>query len=388
MTIKVSRLNSRTAKSASVTLYDCLGNILGEVKVTQEGNGNTSTPKLGRTGEQVVAGFALPIARGLSDFNLIEQYYHYNKEADLVSQYIYPSCSNVINIWSDFYSANRMIMLFKEKEAEQLGVYQDYLNVFSAMHYYYMAVAWKDVPYINYVLDINNAYNISRTPIHDIFSDLKANLEKAIDNLEEKKNESLSNDANDFFFLSKDVARILLANICMYQGEYNQAEKLLGEVISNGFYELDASNYNNKETITNLFNNGSSKETIFATHNEPQSRGTISIGTPPLVPIMTYTDVVLSYAESLFKNGKTTEAESQLQKVVTAKHISVTGENTLEKIKDARLQLMLYTNTNFAFMKRNNFAKDVYGIEEYRQLLPIPEQELMTNPSMTQNPGY
>lgn len=388
LTIKVSRLNSRADKSTSVTIYDCLGNVVGEVKVIQEGNGNTSIPKLGRTGEQVVAGFALPIARGLSDFNLIEQYYHYNKEADLVSQYVYPSCDNVKNIWSNFYSANRMIMLFKEKETEQLGVYQDYLNVFSAMHYYYMAVAWKDVPYINYVLDINNAYNISRTPIHDIFSDLKANLEKAIDNLEEKKNESLSNDANDFFFLSKDVARILLANICMYQGEYNQAEKLLGEVISNGFYELDASNYNNKETITNLFNNGSSKEIIFAAHNEPQSRGNISIGTPPLVPIMTYTDVVLSYAESLYKNGRTLEAESQLQKVITAKHISVTGENTLEKIKDARLQLMLYTNTNFAFMKRNNFAKEVYGIEEYRLLLPIPQQEIIVNPSMTQNPGY
>ena len=162
----------------------------------------------------------------------------------------------------------------------------------------------------------------------------------------------------------------------------------MGKVISNGFYELDASNYNDKETITSLFNNGSDKETIFATHNEPQIRGNISLGTPMLVPIMTYTDVVLSYAESLFKNGKTTEAESQLQKVVTAKHISITGGNTLEKIKNARLQLMLYTNTNFAFMKRNNFAKDVYGIEEYRQLLPIPEQELMTNPSMTQNPGY
>lgn len=214
------------------------------------------------------------------------------------------------------------------------------------------------------------------------------NLEKAIDNLEEKKNESLSNDANDFFFLSKDVARILLANICMYQGEYSQAEKLLGKVISNGFYGLDASNYNNKETITNLFNNGSSKKTIFATHNELQSRGNISIGIPLLVPIMTYTDVVLSYAESLYKNGRTLEAESQLQKVITAKHISATGENTLEKIKDARLQLMLYTNTNFAFMKRNNFAKEVYGIEEYRLLLPIPQQEIDVNSSMTQNPGY
>ena len=134
--------------------------------------------------------------------------------------------------------------------------------------------------------------------------------------------------------------------------------------------------------------NGSSKETIFATHNEPQSRGNISIGIPLLVPIMTYTDVVLSYAESLYKNGRTLEAESQLQKVITAKHISATGENTLEKIKDARLQLMLYTNTNFAFMKRNNFAKEVYGIEEYRLLLPIPQQEIDVNSSMTQNPGY
>lgn len=77
-----------------------------------------------------------------------------------------------------------------------------------------------------------------------------------------------------------------------------------------------------------------------------------------------------------------------MQKVITAKHISATGENTLEKIKDARLQLMLYTNTNFTFMKRNNFAKEVYGIEEYRLLLPIPQQEIDVNSSMTQNPGY
>ena len=103
---------------------------------------------------------------------------------------------------------------------------------------------------------------------------------------------------------------------------------------------------------------------------------------------MTYTDVVLSYAESLYKNGRTLEAESQLQKVITAKHLNITGGNTLEKIKDVRLQVMLYTNTNFAFMQRNNFAKDVYEIEEYRQFLPIPEQELNSNPSMTQNPGY
>ena len=387
LTIKVSPLNSKNAKSVSIPIYDCLNNIVGEIKISQEGNPNASIPKLGTDGASIVSGFASEIAKGFSEFNLIEQYYHYNKETDCVNQYIYPNSNTISGIWSDFYRANRTIMLLKDIDSKQLDIYQDYLNVFSAIHYYYMAVAWKDVPYINFVPDMNNIY-IGRTPMLDIFSDLKANLEKAIDNLEEKKNESLSTDVNEFFFLSKDVARILLADIYMYQGEYNQAEKLLEKVISNGFYELDASNYNNNETITNLFNNGSSKEIIFATYNEPQTRGNISIGIPILVPIITYTDVVLSYAESLYKNGKTSEAESQLQKVITAKHISVTGENILEKIKDTRVQLMLYTNTNFAFMKRNNFAKEVYGVEEYRLLLPIPQQEIIVNPSMTQNPGY
>ena len=36
-------------------------------------------------------------------------------------------------------------MMFKEKEAEQLGVYQEYFNVFSAMQYYNMVVMWGDV---------------------------------------------------------------------------------------------------------------------------------------------------------------------------------------------------------------------------------------------------
>lgn len=73
-----------------------------------------------------------------------------------------------------------------------------------------------------------------------------------MDNLEEKKNESLR-DANDFFFVSRDVARILLADIYMYQGNYLQAESLLAKVISGGFYMLDSSNYNQKETITDLY---------------------------------------------------------------------------------------------------------------------------------------
>ena len=109
---------------------------------------------------------------------------------------------------------------------------------------------------------------------------------------------------------------------------------------------------------------------------------------PMLVPIMTYTDVILSFTECLYKNGKGAEAELQLKEITDAKGIQLTGNSILDRIKDARLQLMLYSDTNFAFMKRNNFAQDVYGVEEYRLLLPIPQIEIDLSTQMEQNPGY
>ena len=388
---EIEQLKSSNSKTTAISMYDGLSNVVGTIKSKQGGNNNIPMTKLGETGKQIIDSIASDIAKAFSYYNTIEQYYHYNKESNqkLVSEYITPDNISIENLWYYLYRANNIVVRFKDAEAKQLGVFQSYFNVFSALYYYYMVIAWGDVPYINHIPEMDDMMNIRRTPQNEILSELKSNLTKAIDNLENKKNESLNNEINDYFFLSKDVARILLANIYMYQGEYPQAEKLLEEVINSGFYSLDDSNYNNSETITNLFKNGSSSETIFATCDKTsRTRTNISIEIYSLVPIMTYTDVILSYAECLYKSGKIMEAESALNLITQAKSISVSGDNTVEKIKDVRLQLMLYTNTNFAFMKRNNFAKDVYGIEEYRQLLPIPQQEIIVNTSMIQNPGY
>lgn len=57
---------------------------------------------------------------------------------------------------------------------------------------------------------------IPRTSKGKILSDLKLRLSAAIENLDEKKNLSLK-DINAFFFVSKDVARILLANIYVWR---------------------------------------------------------------------------------------------------------------------------------------------------------------------------
>ena len=387
LTINVSPLNSRTSKEASVKVYDCMGNEVGEVKITQEGNPDMPLPKLGETGKTVVAGFALELAKAFSQWSLMEQYYHYNKEANLVPQYISPDATIISDIWNSFYRANRMNLMFKEAEAKQLGVYQSYFDVWNALYYYYMVVAWGDVPYVDSTdFGVAGGSSISKTPQSEIFSRLIKELQGAMDNLEEKKNESLR-DANDFFFVSKDVARILLADIYMYQGNYRQAEPLLAKVISGGFYMLDSSNYNQKETITDLYNNGSGTETILAVRNDVMTRSNISLGIPSLVPLMTYTAVLLSYAECLCKNGSTSDAESQLNKIVAAKGIPLSGTTVLDKIKNARLQLSLYCDVNFAFLKRTGFAKEVYGVEDYRLLLPIPQRDVIAG-GISQNTGY
>lgn len=344
-------------------------------------------PKLGETGKTVVAGFALELAKAFSQWSLMEQYYHYNKEANLVSQYISPDATIISDIWNSFYRANRMNLMFKEAEAKQLGVYQSYFDVWNALYYYYMVVAWGDVPYVDSTdFGVAGGSSIFKTSQSEIFSRLIKELQEAMDNLEEKKNESLR-DVNDFFFVSRDVARILLADIYMYQGNYLQAESLLAKVISGGFYMLDSSNYNQKETITDLYNNGSGTETILAVRNGVMTRSNISLGVPSLVPLMTYTDVLLSYAECLCKNGRTSDAEIQLNKLVTAKELQLSGVTVLDKIKSARLQLTLYCDVNFAFLKRTGLAKEVYGVENYRLLLPIPQRDVIAG-GISQNTGY
>lgn len=388
LTIKVSPLNSRFAKSASIYVYDCVGNILGTVSVSQEGNKDTSIPLLGTSGKGAVAGMAASIAKAFSALNLTEQYYHYNKDANTVAQYIYPDRS--YDSWAGFYRANGINLTIKDGDAHRLNMYQDIFNVFSALSYYNMVVFWGSVPYItdySWYADMN--YSVARTEETTILNDLKTTLKSAIAGqyLDEKKNESLK-DVNGFFFVSKDVARILLADIYMYQGDYMNAEPLLQKIIANGYYELDASNYSKEETINNLLSNKGGKETIFATYydNGTRTRSTINIKISYLIPLMTYTDVMLSYAECLYKNGKS-DAKNYLNKVASAKGITVSSD-VFTGIKEARKQLMLYSVGNFAFMKRNGIAEDEYGVETYRLLLPIPSQELNLNPMMTQNPGY
>lgn len=389
LVVKVSPLSSRFPKSTSIYIYDCLGNILGTVNVLQESNKDVSVPMLGQDGARLVYQMGSLMAKGFSTLNLVEQYYYYNKQTDAVEQYLHPNNGDIAESWRTFNVANEINLRFKDADAERINVYQNFFQVFSALYYYNMVVFWGDVPYITSDKEYNNATIIPRTDENVILNNLKDSLALAMNGLEEKKNEPLK-DMNSFFFVSKDVARIVLANIYMYQDEYANAEPLLSKVIENGFYRLDASNYSSLETLESLWNNGEGNETIFAMKvaNESPVRPGATVNQVSIIPLLTYTDVMLSYAECLYKNGNSSKAKTYLDQVVAAKGITVSNDDVFTGIKEARMKLMLYSVGNFAFMKRNNIATEQYEVEDYRLLLPIPIEVMMYNPNLTQNPGY
>lgn len=385
LTIKVARLNSRFAKSAKINIYDCLGNILASVTLTQDGDKNLALPTLGDMGKASVSSAASLFAKGLSCYNLIEQYYHFNTQSDIVARNITPYNNCIRESWNSLYSTVNRFLMLKEADAQQLNVYQDIINVFNAMCYYHMVVGWGGVPYITeHSSNPGNQQNVTRTTENEILDNLKYDLLSAIETLEEKKNNSLQ-DTNSFFFLSKDVVRILLANIYMYQKDYLNAEKLLAKVIDNGFYTLNASNFSDMNVINDI--NGSNPELIFALDGRTRTRSNVVVQSPSIIPLFTYTEVLLSYAECLFKSGSLSTAKAYLDEVVFAKGITV-SDDIFDGIKEARCQLLLYSVGNFAFMKRNDIAKDEYNLSDNHWLLfPIPQEQVDIS-RIEQNPGY
>lgn len=372
ITIKVAKSQSRRTETSAVNLYDYMGKVVATVNLTIEGDQNAKLPLLGTDVKAFFSNIASNLYSAYSNFNTLEQYYYYRE----LKMLPLPSNNSVLSdTWNSFFRANMNLLYLKNLEAQRLGIYQDYFNVFYAMYHYTMIVGWGDLPYsYGKVFNINS--RIPRVDKSKILDDLKIKLVQAIENLEEKKNQPMA-DANGLFFVSKDVARILLANIYMYEHNWSSARTLLAKVRSNGYYQLDRSSEYEKES------NG----IIFGLFNDKFVASTSQVKVSACLPIQSVTDVYLLSAECEYHLRNTLEAKSLLTQVASAKGLTVSND-ILTGIKEARSKLLLYNTNYFAFLKRNNLAINDCGIQNYQLLFPIPSNEMDVNPIMTQNPGY
>lgn len=208
---------------------------------------------------------------------------------------------------------------------------------------------------------------------------LEDELSEAINNLDEKKSVAFATNANDALFVSKDVARILLAKVYMYQQKWSKASALLQKVISKNIYSI--------EKVPTKYTS-ESKDLIWALAEHSGTRATrvnVDETLVNVVSIITTTDIKLLYAECQLHLGNSTEASKYISEVSRLNGVSDTNAS-IEGIKLLRKSLKL--QDYFAFLKRNGLAMKELGLEKYQLLLPIPKVEILRNPNITQNPGY
>lgn len=380
--VVVKAASFRKEQAVSIPLYDGMGNEVARLNLTQQANPNAEiiVPRLGSDGISCVSEFMESLANAVT--LEAQMNYRYTKIIN-DSRFVAPIRSNEPNIrncWIDSYQALNMIARLYRADAMYRAVYSPYLNVYRDLCYYQLLTWWGGVVVIpNTGFDGYVDSYVSRTSESGILQMLEEELLDAIKDLDEKKCVAFATNANDALFVSKDVARILLAKVYMYQQKWAAASELLQQVVDKNIYSMEkvTTKYTseNKDLILALkFGNGSRA-----------SRVNVDGSPEDVVPIMTTTDVKLLYAECEIHLGNNAKASKYISEVGNINGISGTNVS-VEGIKQLRKSLKL--QDYFAFLKRNGLAMKELGLEKYQLLLPIPQNELMVNPNLTQNPGY
>ncbi len=382
--VVVSAASFRKEQSAYIPLYDGMGNEVAHLTITQQPNPNAEivVPRLGKDGASVVGG----IMQCLSEAVTLECAMNYRYTKIINDPYFVAPISsyneNLNKYWKQEYSTLNGIATLYKYDVQYRAVYSPYLNVYRDLCYYQMLTWWGSVvvmPNAGYENSYGNGPRESET---DILQMLEAELSEAINNLDEKKSVAFATNANDALFVSKDIARILLAKVYMYQQKWSKASELLQKVISKNIYSI--------EKVPAKYTS-ESKDLIWALAEYSGTRATrvsrVNVDGSPedVVPIMTTTDLKLLYAECQVHLGNSTEVSKNVSEVSKLNGIS-SIRASIEGIKQLRKSLKL--QDYFAFLKRNGLAMKELGLEKYQLLLPIPGTQLALDPMLTQNPGY
>lgn len=378
--VVVKAASFRKEQAVSIPLYDGMGNEVACLNLTQQANPNAEiiVPRLGSVGISLVSDFMSSLSEAV---NLeAGMNYRYTKIINDF-RFVAPISSSEPNIrkcWNDSYQALNMIARLYRADAMYRAVYSPYLNVYRDLCYYQMLIWWGGVVVVPNA-GFESYADPSRTSESSILQMLEEELVEAIRNLDEKKCVAFATNANDALFVSKDVARILLAKVYMYQQKWAAASNLLQKVVDKSIYPIEKvpTKYTseNKDLILALMVGNESRASRVYVDGSPED----------VVPIMTTTDVKLLYAECEIHLGNNAKASKYISEVDNVNGISGTSVS-VEGIKQLRKSLKL--QDYFAFLKRNGLAIKELGLEKYQLLLPIPQNEINMNPNMTQNPGY
>ena len=357
--LKVSETNTRKTKTTDLPLYDVVGNIVATIKVTQAGNPELPKPQMGMDAQSVMLGAFSSLSYAMKYMCEYENGYG-NIEGSTLRAPLSTNNDNVADLWQRFYRSinySNTLMYFDKRMEDAFG---PYCLLFNAIVYYNMVTLWGGVPFITEPTLDDLALSPSKLPEEQLLDTLQQTLESILPEFDEKKNPY---DTGDLVYGSKDLVRMLLANIHMYRHEYDKAKAYLSEVVETGHYDL----MDNDRIMTYIVDERS------------------------YINLFTYSDVILSLAECDYYLGNTNAAWDYANNVADVRNEYgcnlKPGEDILKFINAIRYS-MPTTLGRFPFLKRTGIANTELNIEDYQLLFPIPSIEIKKNPTLIQNPGY
>lgn len=309
-----------------------------------------------------------------------------------------------------------------------------------ALVHFYLVNLYGSVPFITTTNYEQNRL-ASRTLEAQVYENIVNDLNYAIELLPQNY---LSQDR---VRPNKAVAEALLARVYLYQEDWQQAELTASNVIDNPDYiwEEDLDKIFLKESTTTIWqfsprlegNNTSEASVFIFTSGPPPFVGlspdlvlefddsdlrkthwikTVTDGTNTWYHANKYkqnsnTGTSLEYsivfrvaeqylirAEARARQGNLSGAQEDLNKIRNTAGLSDTSAITVNDIIDdiilqRKLEFFTEYGHRFFDLKRTGKADTVLpltkpGWDTYDNLWPIPENELLSNPNMTQNPGY
>lgn len=374
ITIKIEPAQFKKDLSTTFTVYNARGKVAATVTIKQSGDKNYwvkhDPVRLGDAGEHVVLGIMSIMRDAVSkQLHLQTSYIHQENFRDPVP--FRPYDGEIGNIWGCYYTAINQWLTMKDVDANQLNCYQSFIDTHLALAYYQLSSRWGGIPFI--MQRPNDAHIfLPRTDEAKVLSRVENMLFDAMGDLDEHRYDAFQ-DANSMLFVSKNVARILLAFVYCNQKKFDKALPLLEEVIRRGEYHLEysqATEYqNNAECILGYYPEMSSAQKIF--------------------PCLDYKDVILTAAECLYHTGNTPKAKEYINQVCEYKNLTADQSDVLKAI--ASLHYQINSPSYMNFIRRNGLGESFMGLSPnnlYQLLWPIPSSELDKNPQLTQNPGY
>lgn len=376
LSITVNPAQCRYVSDTKVNLYDAIGNIVVTVTISQEGN--PEGVYLTDYGKSFVTSICQTLSSSHAQYRIADAKYtgltdNYDFHAPLE-----PYNSNLNRLFSYPYQLIRYNNeIFRIASQSNVYALMPMAILTNSLAYYELVVMFGGVPYIKENQDMYD-YNTPRSSQEEILSKLVENMTSIIDNLQDTKAGYIKTE-DDLAMPSKDLARMVLADIYMYQGNYGAAMTLLAEIVNGGKYSLVAEQNGLEE---------SNSEIIWSMSTSSSgSTRTIDYNAPYTI-VKTYADVLLSLAECESILGNDSKANEYLNQVKTAKGIETTSVDVIAAISEVRSKIQIDYGGYFAFLKRTGLAKSTLGLEDYQLLFPIPQDEIYRNPSITQNPGY